>query len=37
MKSTIAISLEHDAEKAYPALDAGSVPVLGKHHAPAIT
>jgi hypothetical protein len=29
--------LEHDAEKACPALDAGWVPVFGKHHAPTRT
>jgi hypothetical protein len=29
--------LEHNAEKACLALDAGWVPVFGKHHAPTIT
>ena len=28
--------LEHDAEKACPALDAGWAPVFGKHHAPTM-
>jgi hypothetical protein len=30
-------SLEHDPEKACPALDAGWVPVFGKDHVPTIT
>jgi hypothetical protein len=36
-RSSVAIPLEHDPEKAWPGLDPGWKPVFGKDHAPTLS